>query len=300
MFARRNSATLAAILVVLLAVGGFWYFKDTNKLVAAVKEQTELKITLLKSQEEIKRLTEVETVHERMSNQWKESPKRIMSANEPSFTLAYLNRLMSMNHLDIYYDFVLNSKTEKNDVTRFTFTLTGEGQYDAVNELIWHLTYDPILYQIKSVKLRGGSSDETFRKFNMTLEGYTVARRSESQQNGDVEFPQSTATGYVRQYDIFKPILPLRVVSERKKAPKPTLPAKKPGEIDVTKATLKAVTPTSIFISEGSKPVKQLRIGDTVYLGKLVKIDQRRNQAEFVLTKFGKNQNVILKIDDRN
>jgi len=299
MFAKRNSATLAIILVVLLGVGGFWYFKDANKLVAAIKEQTVLQKELAKSQEEIKRLTAVETVHERMSNQWKDSPKRIFSANEPSFTLAYLNKLLSTNNLNIYYDFVLNSKTEKDDLTRFTYTLNGEGQYDAVNELIWHLTYDPILYQIKSIKIRGGARDETFRKFTMKVEGYTVNTRAESDQDVEIEFPRAGAGGYVHQHDIFRPKFTRRVV-EKKVTRTPSLPPKKPGEIDLSKASLKAVTPNSIFIAEAGNPVKQLKTGDRVYLGKLVRIDQSRNQAEFVLTKFGKQERVTLKISGQN
>ncbi len=300
MFAKRNSATLAIIWVLLLIVGGFWYLKDANSLLSAVKKETTTAKALAESQAKIKRLTEVETVFASLSKQWADSPKRIISANEPSFTLAYLNRMMAANSLNIYYDFVLNSKAEKNDVTKFSYTLTGEGLYDDINELIWHLTYEPVLYQIRSLSLKGGSRDEDFRKFSATLEGYTVAQRAPAEEDLEAEMPSLVAAGYIRQNDIFKPLLTQRVIAERPRTEKPTLPARKPGEIDLANARLKAVTPNSVFISEGGGAVKQLRIGDRVYLGSLVAIDQRRNQADFLITKYGRSERVTLRIDDRN
>ena len=300
MFARRNSATLIIIWIILLGVGIFWYMKDTNRLAAAIEQQKSSKRLLEESQKEIKRLTQVETIHEDVSHQWRDRPKRIISAEEPSFTLSYLNWIMQTNNLNIYYDFVLNSKNKKGDVTQFIYTLTGEGNYRDINKMLWLITYEPILYIIESINLKKNSDNSEYVEFSIKLKGFTV----DSKTDVNEDFTESHFNLdeiYTAGIDIFQPLVVQKPV-ERKTAieEKPTLPAKLPGQIDVEKASLKAVTANSIFLTEGSSGLKELKLGDEVYLGKLVNINQTRNEAEFIITKFGRSQRVVLTIDQRN
>ncbi len=297
MFARRNSLTLAVVWIIFLSVGSFWYFRDANRLLGALSEQAETRETLKRSRTEIGRLTVVETAHDTLNSQWQKAPKRIISADEPSFTLAYLNWILTANKLNIYYDFVLNSKNESQNVIKFTYTLTGEGSYDDINRLIWHLTYEPILYQIQSLNLRVGA-EEGFRRFTMTLEGYSVKGQASVDENFS-ESAGGVALGYKRQGDIFRAIAGKRVARSKTREVN-ALPKKKPGEIDISKASLKAVTPNAVFISEAGGPLKQVRVGDRVYLGNLVAINQQKNQAEFMISKRGRAERVILTIDGRN
>ncbi|MFQ6113251.1 MAG: hypothetical protein ACE5NG_04075 [bacterium] len=299
MFARRNSLTLAALWILLLIIGVFWYVKDTRKLVYVHKEQRNLSNLLSKSQEEIKRLTEVEKIHDELREQWLNAPKVIISADEPSFSLSYINWISSINNLTLDYDFVLNEKKKSGNFTKFVYTLSGEGTYNDIYKLIWYLTYEPILYKINSINLSRPNSNSELLKFSVKLQGFTVDSESEISE----EFSQKSSTNgkTVRpQYDIFSPLVKPKPVAV--KAPKPEkakLPPKLPGQIDVEKATLKAVTNNSIFISEGSGAVVELKIGDPVYLGRLVGINQKTNEAEFIITKFGKSQRIILGIDHR-
>ncbi len=301
MFARKNSATLLIIWILLLALGSFWYFTDANNLVGAIKEEQRLSTVLKQSQTEVSRLTKVENIHGEVTTKWQQSPKRIISADEPSFTLSYLNWIMSSYNLNIYYDFVLNSKRKSGDVTKFAYTLAGEGTYNDINRLIWHLTYEPILYQIESISLRPSGKDSEFIRFNMKLQGFTVDSQSDINENFS-EYQLTDASAYVAQHDVFKPLVKERIIKNievRAKPKKPTLPKKKPGEIDVRKASIKAVTANSVFISEGGSGVKELRIGDAVYLGRLVAIYQQSGKAEFIITKFGISEKITLSIDPR-
>lgn len=297
MFAKRNSLTLFAFWLVLLVVGVFWYVKDARNLVKFTTEEKTLKELLAKSQEEIKRLTQVENVHEELRRKWQEAPKMIISADEPAFTLSYINWIMSSNNLAIDFDFVLNGKKKSGSHTIFTYTLTGEGPYFDIYKMIWHLTYEPILYKINSLNLSPSAADENYIKFNMNLEGYTVDSQTEILDDFASLRPN-------RNYDyrfasnLFAPLVkprPVIVAQPRPEAPR--LPPKLPGQIDVEKATLKAVTSNSIFISEGGSGLVQLKVGDPVYLGRLVSINQDRNEAEFIITKFGNSERIVLRID---
>lgn len=304
MFAKRNSATLAIIWLLILIVGIFWYFRDSRRLSEAVAEEKQVRTTLAESQSEVRRLTDVETIHRELKEKWEGAPKRIISAEEPAFTLNYLSWLVNSNNLNIYYDFVVNARKETDDVTQFTYTLTGEGPYDDVNKLIWHLTYQPVLYIVNNIGLSRRSRDSDYVGFNMKLNGFTVDRKSETyDQVEDFEGRRLPSPG--RIHDIFKPVIQPKPVARTTAPPKrvapskPQLPARKPGEIDVSKASLKAVTPGSVFIADETGKVKQLELGASVYLGRLVRINQERNEAEFILTKFGKQERVVLSIDAR-
>jgi hypothetical protein len=297
MFAKRNSVTLFAFWLVLLVVGIFWYVKDARNLVDVASEEKSLNELLSKSQEEIKRLTQVESVHEEMRRKWQDAPKMIISADEPSFTLSYINWIMSSNDLTIDFDFVLNNKKKSGDQTIFTYSLTGEGPHSDIYKMIWHLTYEPILYKINSLTLTPSAVDSDVLKFVIALEGYTVDSQSEMVDDFASLRP-SKDYDYSFVNNLFEPLIkPRPVVVAAPKVEAPKLPPKLPGQIDVERATLKAVTSNSIFISEGGGAPVQLKVGDAVYLGRLVSINMDRNEADFLITKFGVSQSVSLRID---
>lgn len=303
MFAKRNSVTLAAIWLIILVVGTFWYTRDADQVVSVMAEEKKITARLSESQKEVRRLTDVEAIHGALSEHWGDLPKRIVTADEPSFTLSYLNWIVSTNNLNIYYDFVLNAKTRKDDVTTLTYTLAGEGYYNDIVQFIWHLTYEPILYVIENISMSSKGGEDEYVRFSAKLTGYTVD--SESQINQDmVDLSASYANVLPKQADIFRTLVSPKAAApvQREVAvapPKPQLPKRQPGEIDVEKASLKAVTPTSVFIADESGKVQQLKIGDPVYLGRLMNINQTTNVAEFIITKFGNSERVTLRISQK-
>jgi hypothetical protein len=300
MFAKRNSLTLGTIWLLLLLIGIFWYVKDTRVLVDVVKAKKKYAGLLQTSQAQIQRLTEVETVYAQVAEKWAGSPKRIIAAEEPTFTLSYLNWIVSSNDLDINYDFVLNDKNKSGDYSRFTYTLTGEGSYEALNEMIWYLTYRPILYKINNITFNRADGESGHLKFTMRLQGFTV--ESDATNQDDLNpFEAVVGNAYQTQHDIFKPLVHARkAVAKNLRDKRPKLPPKQPGQIDVEKAKLRAVTPSSVFLSEGKSGMVQLEVGDTVYLGELVRINLESNQAEFLITKHGRSRKVTLGIDARD
>lgn len=298
MFAKRNSLTLAILWVVLLVGGLFWYFSEAGRLVEAREEHQRLLKQLEDSRSEIRKFAQVEQTYNNLQDAWLNTPKKIISADEPSFSLSYVNWIMTSNYLEIDFDFVLNSKQPLKNYTRFVYTLSGEGTYSDIYQLIWHLTYEPILYKINAITLRRKTADSDLLSFNIKLEGYTA----ENQVQMVEDFSQWRLASHetiAGPRDIFEPLIrPRPVVKERPAAPsKPKLPPKKPGEIDVEKATLQAVTNNSIFIREGNGKMVELKLGDPVYLGRLVRINQETNQAEFEITKFGRTERIVLGID---
>jgi len=296
MFAKRNSITLAALWLILLIIGVFWYINDTRSLVAMMKDQVELSSVLKESQKEIKRLVTIEKKHSELNDRWLISEKKIISADEPAFSLSYINWIMSRNNLPIDFDFTLNSKHKEKSHTTFVYTLNGEGSYNNIMRLIWYLTYEPILYHINSISLRRTSKGQDFLIFNIKLRGYSV--ENELELDGYSELTPTLQTNIESHHDIFNPLVKPQPKIVKREVVKLTLPPKKPGEVDVEKATLKAITSNSIFITDGGG-LKELKVGDAVYLGKLIGINQGTNEATFVITKFGRSQSITLALDYR-
>jgi hypothetical protein len=296
MFAKRNSITLAALWLILLIIGVFWYINDTRSLVAMMKDQVELSSALKESQKEIKRLVTIEKKHSELNDRWLISEKKIISADEPAFSLSYINWIMSRNNLPIDFDFTLNSKRKEKSHTTFVYTLNGEGSYNNIMKLIWYLTYEPILYQINSISLRRTSKGQDFLIFNIKLRGYSV--ENELELDGYSELTPTLQTNIESHHDIFNPLIKPQPKIVKREVVKRTLPPKKPGEVNVEKATLKVVTNNSIFITDGGG-LKELKVGDAVYLGKLIGINQGTNEATFVITKFGRSQSITIALDYR-
>ncbi len=296
MFAKRNSITLAALWLILLIIGVFWYINDTRSLVAMMKDQVELSSVLKESQKEIKRLVTIEKKHSELNDRWLISEKKIISADEPAFSLSYINWIMSRNNLPIDFDFTLNSKRKEKSHTTFVYTLNGEGSYNNIMRLIWYLTYEPILYHINSISLRRTSKGQDFLIFSIKLRGYSV--ENELELDGYSELTPTLQTNIESHHDIFNPLVKPQPKIVKREVVKRTLPPKKTGEVDVEKATLKAITSNSIFITHGGG-LKELKVGDAVYLGKLIGINQGTNEATFVITKFGRSQSITLALDYR-
>jgi len=294
MFAKRNSITLAAIWLILLLVGIFLYVKDTRRLVEAMHQKVTLSTKLESSQHEIARLKGIEDEHSKLSQLWLSMPKKIVSADEPSFSLSYFNWIMTRYRLVVDFDFELNQIKQLDSYTKYVYTLNGESAYGEILRLIWHITHEPILYRINSIRLNS-TGDPQLLSFSIELEGYAMNDELEIAEFSELS-PASYASLPV-QHDIFAPIIkpkPKRVVAEA-----PKLPPKLPGQIDVELASLQAVTSNSIFIADPGNGVKELKVGDAVYLGRLVRIDTQRNEAEFRITKFGKTQRITLGINYR-
>ncbi len=302
MFAKKNSLTIAVIWLILLCTGVIWYFSDTSTLKKINKGIGTFEKKLADSQSKVKRLTEVESLHKEINEKWQNRPKRIITADEPSSTISYLYKIISDHNLNIYYDFVLNDKKEVNKVTKFNFTIKGEGPYEDIYRMIWYLTYEPILYKINSLTLKKHALNSDYLRFTMKLQGFSVESEPDSLEDNS-NFRLTNFNRTIRQHDIFTPLIVTtpKTVAQKTTTVKtgPKLPPKLPGQIDAEKASLKAVTSTSIFISEGKSGVKQLKVGDKVYLGKLVAIDQKNNLAVFVIEKLGKRKKITLSLDER-
>jgi Tfp pilus assembly protein PilO len=305
MYAKRNSLTILAFLLLLSGVGFFWYRSEAKDLQRVSDRNKELNLQLRGALEVAETLAYVTAERDSLQRVWEKAPKKILNTEEPAFSLSYINWLIRTHNLALDFDFFLNDKKSKTEYTVFTYTLSGEGDYRNICALVWHMTNNPLLYHIKSVTMRRSENDPRLVSFSLTFEGYSMNKDWEVEREVAMA-PTSFDWQTVFSHDSFESLIPLVVEPkpEPKVAAKPAVeapppkPREQPGLLDVESATLLAITNDKAYLRAKDGKVVPLKVGDQVRLGRLTRLDPRRNQVEFQLeTESGSSRMFQLNIE---
>jgi Tfp pilus assembly protein PilO len=298
MYAKRNSLTIGILWVVLLAIGIFWYSQESKRIKILKVKNKQLSQQLDGSLEIAKALQGVEQQYRFLREKWNLSPKQIIASEEPSFSLDYLNWLVSQNDFALEFDFELKNITDNGDIVTFRFLLTGEGSYHDLFRLIWHLTKNPLLYQIETFTISQSQNEKNLIEFMMELKGFSLTQKLDAQREFNFDSMEPLVEN-VMFYDSFKPLNraePVRRATNifrnetPQNAPKPVDKAL----VDVESATLQAVANGRVYIKDQNNKLLTMRVGDKVQSGALTRINQKKSEVEFVLEKAGGARTVTL------
>ena len=251
------------------------------------------------SLEIVEALNTVEEQHNKLNNAWKQSPKKLISANEPSFSLYYLNWLINNYDINLDFDFILNTLNNEGEITTFRFTLHGDGPYRDIYRLIMLLTENPLLYKVETFHFKHNKEDPNLLNFSLQICGFSLPKEwnIESDFSLDNIKPVSTSDFF---HDAFKPIYVRREPSkstnmfskkvEKQSAPKPV----DDGLVDIEKASLQAVANGQVYLKDAKGELITLKEGDKVHLGRLWKINQKKSEIEFTIDKDGVAKKITL------
>lgn len=297
MYAKRNSLTILAFLVLLSGLGFMWYRSEARELAVVNKKNTEMNDQLHGSLEIAETLAKVQHERDSLQAAWEKAPKKILNADEPAFSLSYINWLIRNHNLEIDFDFYLNDKKVQNEFTAISYTLSGEGDYRNICSLLWYITYNPLLYHIKSVNFKRSENNDKLLSFVIMFEGYSMNKDWEV---GSELAMASRMLDWETElgYDAFTNLLPVEL-------PKPAFvpratplkPQEDPSLVDVEKATLVAITADQAFVRARDGRLVTLKVGDKVRRGSLARLDQQNNYAEFQLEADGVSRSVRLNIE---
>ena len=287
MYARRNSITIGIVWIILLVIGVFWHSKENKKTKQLKVTQKELSQQLDGSLEIIKTLEGVQNQYRILKEKWDFSPKQIIAAEEPSFSLEYLNWLVNHHNFALEFDFVLKNVTDNGDMVTFSFLLSGEGSYHDLFRLIWFLTENPLLYQIESFSVNQGRDDRNQIDFKMEIKGFSLKQKLVGQQEFSFDAMKPLAQN-IMFHDAFKPAnrpAPSRQPANmfRRETPKVKPKSVDKGLVDIETATLQAVANGRVYIKDKRNKLITLKVGDKVRSGSLIKINQKKIEVEFVL-----------------
>jgi len=302
MYAKRNSITILAFLLLLSGVGFFWYRSEAKELARISSKNKELNLQLRGALEIAETLAKATNESNALFGKWEKSPKKILNTEEPAFSLSYINWLIRMQGLDLDFDFYLNDKKAQREYTVFSYTLNGEGDYRNICALVWHMTTNPLLYRLKNVTLRRNAEDSERVNFVVMFEGYSMNKDWEVGSElamSSQPFNWSTQFGH----DAFASLIPYerKTDSRAEEAPRPAIatpvtppkPKEPPGLFDTEGATLLAITNEKAYLRARDGKVVPLKVGDQVRRGRLTRVDPRNNQVEFTLETEGGSSRLI-------
>ncbi len=289
MYAKRNSITIGILWLLLLVVGIFWYSRENKKTKQLRLKQKELTQQLDGSLEIIKTLESVQNQYRILKEKWDFSPKQILAAEEPSFSLEYLNWLVNHHNFALEFDFVLKNVTDNVDIVTFNFLLSGEGSYHDLFRLIWFLTENPLLYQIESFSVNQSREDRNLINFKMEIKGFSSKQKLAGQQEFSFDSMKPLAQN-VMFHDAFKPLMrsmprPPRQRTSifRRETPKVKPKPIDKGLVDIETSTLQAVANGRVYIKDKNNKLITLKVGDKVKSGTLTRINQKKSEVEFFL-----------------
>ncbi len=299
MYARRNSLTILAVLLLLSGLGYLWYRSAAQELTRVKAQNQNLTQNLRGALEVAETLVYVTVERDSLQRQWRGAPKKILNAEEPAFSLSYINWLINQHNLDLDFDFYLNEKKTQTEYTAFLYTVNGEGDYRNICALVWYMTRSPLLYQIKSVTYRRSDNDAKLLNFVIQFEGYSINKDWEVKS--ELAMASSPLDWYAEfEYDAFSSMVP--AVVEVKPAvvaaaPAPRNPVVSPDLFDIEGASLLAIVGDKAYVRARSGKVVMMSIGYPVKNGKLTRVDARMNQVEFIVDVGGSTRIVPMKIE---
>ncbi|MFQ5629965.1 MAG: type 4a pilus biogenesis protein PilO [bacterium] len=297
-YAKRNNLTIAGILIVLVIVAFVWYRSEAKALDRVLRENNELNRQLQDDIQVSDTFGEFQVMRDSLEQKLVHSSKKLINAKEPTFSLSYINWLIETYNIELDFDFQLNQKRTGKRYTTFVYTLNGEGDYHNFSSLIWYITHNPILYNIRNVNLKRSDSKPDLLHFTVMFEGYSL---SEAWESGDDLAMVSTKINWDSEfgYDAFSGGRPAPPRPKRE-AKKKVSPAKLQSSslIDVETASLIAIANNKIYLrAKSTGKVVSLKVGDRVRNGQLARINQSLNQAAFrVSTPIGSRM-VYLKLE---
>lgn len=299
MYAKRNTVTIAFFLLIILAAGIFWVSKESKEIRFFREENKKLNKQLDGSLEIAEALSTVEQKYRQLKLSWEQCPKKIIAAEEPSFTLYYLNWLSTNYGIDLDFDFVLNNINADGDILVFRFELNGEGSYYNIYRLIRFLTENPLLYKIDSFHFKGSTERADLLDFKMQLLGFSSLQKWENDQEFSFDSIRPLAQN-ISFHDAFKPLgkrvepkSDQNMFSQKVEKPAPPPPVDD-GLIDIEKSSLQAVANGQVYLKDKSGKLITLKMGDKVHLGSLERINQNKSEIEFTLHKNGEQKKVTL------
>ena len=299
MYARRNAITIGFLWVVIMTVGILFIRAERSNHEILKKRNVELSEMLDGSLAIARTLSSAENKYEILKAKWNEAPKIILSVDEPSFSLYYLNWLVDHYDLGLEFDFVLDKVDVVNDILSFSFTLSGEGLYRDIYDLVFFLTKNPLLYQIESFSLgKGRESTDNTVTFRMKIKGFSLIPKWDSKH----EFDFANLKPVVQTstfHDVFRELRKKPRQRREKNMFRTSVASSKPkvkkeNYTNIERSSLQAVTNNSIYLKDSSGKLITLKIGDRVHLGRLSSIDQGKSEAEFTLEKDGVSQKITL------
>jgi len=285
MYANRNTIYLLIALVALvlsaMLLGN--RLKKQQEKIAAKHKQLQLQFT--ESDNIAKTLPNVQAKFDSLQTRWLYAPKKILALPEPQLTVSYMVWLTQHYHLDMPFEFKIDDIQQMDIISYFTFTLSGESNYNDLYTFIYYMTQNPLLYKFEKFNLIRNETGKI--EFEVQMKGFFLQKEilPEAQFNFTMcqaplendEFSNIFYTTYTPPSDEPE----TDAVQAQASTEEVDLKA---GLIDPAGSTLLALTSTTAYVLSGDGVMKRLKPGEKVFGGRLMYINQEKSEAQFQMS----------------
>ena len=282
MYAKRNTILLliALFAIVLSAVFLTNRLKKQHEKIAAKHKQLEQKFT--ESDNIAKTLPSVQIKFDSLQMRWLYAPKKILALPEPQLTVSYMIWLVQHYQLDIPFEFKIDNIQQMDAISYFIFTLSGESNYNDLYTFIYYMTQNPLLYKFEKVNLRRNENSKI--EFEVQMKGFFL--QQDILPGAQFNFTMYQASEQKNKFfDIFyTTYMPPsdELEADVAEAPSPSAETDlKHGLVDPSESTLLALTSRTAYVLNSDGGMKRLSLGEKVYGGQLMYINQEKSEAQF-------------------
>ena len=300
MYTKKNSIILCILLILVLGFGSAIEYFGRKKLETLRQQNNALTDKLNGSMEIVKTWHELKESYEQLYTRWDSGKKKILAADEPALTISYIHWLTSERNFGMEFDFALRSVEPKEDISSFSFSLSGEGEYRAIYDFVRFLTDHPILYKIENIELDVIEEEPDLVEFKVDIRGYFLTQKWELQKEFDFTEIQLKPDnkGY---YDIFSALVskPQKTETARAEAQSTVNIIKeiKQKDSDLIQFKLLAITNNSVYLLSNSKQLVKMELGQNAFGGKLTQIDKQKSIATFNVIQDNRPNQITLGLD---
>ncbi|MDD5765645.1 MAG: hypothetical protein PHW79_05300 [Candidatus Marinimicrobia bacterium] len=287
----RNSLFLT-IFLVLIGLGGYFllnarFGKDFTKIEQELKTKQD---RLTQIQNALSSIDGYEKQLKQISDQVKYYPKVILPEQTIHQTYRYLEEI---DRYGTFFNFRFNllGVKRKDNVSTASYELSGEGNFPKAMQFIRRMEYGSPLYKIESLSLKKKSLKSSTEKTSdadldivVRLNGIFFTQT----KNPDLLALGPYASSRTQSQSVFDPFKPLIL---------DYLPPNIGNLINVENCRLIALTANAAFVQDQQGAVKQVKIGDEVYLGYLSKINLEKGEAQFLMDRGGISDTFILQLN---
>jgi len=287
--ALRTTLVLGAFwLLVFLA--GFYvvHFKMKAKAEELSKTEKEVSEELALDQDLINNLPTIQAELARVEHEWDSRQKFIPPQQSAHGVYAYMDDIVRSEETTLNFDYVATAERDSGGIMVADYTLNGEAKFIDLYCFIWYLEYLPRYFRVNSINMEEATTDQKAKKTSDRWVRFTLNITSmAAQREGFNSIPsEPDIRPALSKYDPFD--IPRKA--------KTTLPPNSRGLPNVYASKIRALTPTQVYLIDQNGVLRVLKLGDEVYLGKLVDINADANQAIFELNKLKPSRRVPLSV----
>jgi Tfp pilus assembly protein PilO len=283
-YALRNSVILGVVLLMLVVCGwGYLYYFKDNKIDSLKTKLTHKKETLQKKKKIAGRYPAMAASYEKASKYYRHYQKSLYPNSDQTNVYDFLDRL---NHGAAHnnFNFTFSDSITHKKYGVLVTDIKGIGLYSHVVNFIRGIELSKPLNKITDVAINpvAGTLNHDSVSYKFILKSFY----DRSKLLGEA----SLAINYDVLNAVHNPFYPIIH----------TIQPNTDGKINISKSALIAVSSNRVFLIDQNGKMRKVKIGGSVYLGRLTHINLVAGKATFTLNEGGVIKSITLGIQQAN